>query len=335
MKPDYIIAGRLTREYLLPPEGQALLDRPGGNLLYASGGLAAWTKEIGLLGRVDEDYPQEWLIEMEERGFDIGGINRLPQKVDMRSFIAYTDSQERSQSNPVAHFARRQLTFPKSLLGYTPREDQSKDDRKPDPMAPSPLDIPKDFRDVPCVHLCPMPFANHNQLVRVFRGDAARTLSLDPSPGYMAPEFWRDLRQMLKEVTIFMPSENEMRSLFWEETHDVWQMAGMICENGPRLVVIKRGTHGQYLYDSASKQRWELPAYPASRPADPTGAGDAFCGGFLAGFHITNDPVQAALYGNISASLKIEGSGPFYPLEVMPGLAQARLQSLKELVRAA
>ena len=98
MKPDYVIAGQLTREYLLPPLGSALLDTPGGNLLYAAGGLAAWTKEIGLLGRVDEDYPQEWLPELEKRGFDIGGINRLPQKTDMRSFIAYTESQDRSQS---------------------------------------------------------------------------------------------------------------------------------------------------------------------------------------------------------------------------------------------
>ena len=42
---------------------------------------------------------------------------------------------------------------------------------------------------------------------------------------------------------------------------------------------------------------------------------------------------MAALYGNVSASLKVEGSGPFYPLEVMPGLAEARLHALKEMAR--
>ena len=46
----------------------------------------------------------------------------------------------------------------------------------------------------------------------------------------------------------------------------------------------------------------------------------------------TNDPLQAALYGSVSASLKIEGSGPFYELDVLPGLAEARLHSLKEMV---
>jgi ribokinase len=69
--------------------------------------------------------------------------------------------------------------------------------------------------------------------------------------------------------------------------------------------------------------------------ADPTGAGDSFCGGFLAGYKKTYDPLQAALYGNVSASLKVEGSGAFYPLDVLPGLAEARLHALKDLVRKA
>jgi hypothetical protein len=47
----------------------------------------------------------------------------------------------------------------------------------------------------------------------------------------------------------------------------------------------------------------------------------------------TNDPLEAAIHGNVSASLKVEGSGPFYPLDVLPGLAQARLRAVKELTR--
>jgi len=39
------------------------------------------------------------------------------------------------------------------------------------------------------------------------------------------------------------------------------------------------------------------------------------------------------LHGSISASLKIEGSGPFYPLDVLPGLAEARLNALQQLAR--
>jgi hypothetical protein len=42
---------------------------------------------------------------------------------------------------------------------------------------------------------------------------------------------------------------------------------------------------------------------------------------------------MAALHGNVSASLKIEGTGPFSPLDGMPGLADARLHALKEMAR--
>ena len=86
------------------------------------------------------------------------------------------------------------------------------------------------------------------------------------------------------------------------------------------------------LYNAGSKRRWEIPAYPA-RVADPTGAGDAFCGGFLAGYSRNYDPLEGVLYGNVSASLKLEGSGAFYPLDVLPGLAIARLNALKDMVR--
>jgi sugar/nucleoside kinase (ribokinase family) len=148
----------------------------------------------------------------------------------------------------------------------------------------------------------------------------------------MSPSFWRDLRLVLQGVTVFQPAEEELRSLFWGETNDLWEMARRISEYGPQIIVVKRGQQGQLLYDAAGNHRYEIPAYP-SRIADLTGAGDSFCGGFLAGFQQTNDPLMAALHGSVSASLTIEGSGPFYALGVLPGLAKARLHSLKEAVR--
>ncbi len=333
MKPDFIIAGHLAREYLLPPFGRPRLDAPGGSLLYAAGGLAVWGGQTGILGRVGEDYPQQWLHDLETRGIDIAGIRIQPKSLDLRAFIAYSSNHERSQSSPVSHFARREMTFPKTLLGYQAPAGATQDPRQPDPLVPAPVDIPKEYRGANAIHVCPMNFISQSQLVNVLRGNSTRTLTLDPSPGTMTPGFWRDLRLVLQGVTAFLPAEQEIQNLFWGETNDLWQMAEAICEVGVSVVVIKRGALGQYIYDANGHRRWELPAYPATRFADPTGAGDAFCGGFLAGFQKNHDPLLAALYGNVSASLKVEGSGPFYPLEVIPGLAEARLQSMKELVR--
>jgi len=335
MSPTFVIAGKLNREYVLPPAGQPLLDSPGGSLLYAAGGLSVWgDTNAGLLGRVGEDYPRQWVRNLEERGFDTRGIHTLhePQNIDLRSFVAFTDTNERIYSNAVSHFARRQLTFPKSLLGYQAPDESRKDPRAPELISPAAVDTPKEYRDARYIHLCPFDFISQSQMVNLFRSGSNQTVSLDPAPGYMNPSFWRDLRLVLQGVTIFQPSEEELRTLFWGETNDLWEMARKVSEFGPQIIVIKRGLMGQLLYDVAGKHRYEIPAYP-SRVGDPTGAGDAFCGGFLAGFQKTNDPLMSALYGSVSASLTIEGSGPFYALGVLPGLAKARLHSLKETAR--
>lgn len=334
MTPTFVLAGKLTREYLLPPNGSPRLDVPGGNLLYAAGGLALWDTSIALISKVDHDFPREWVGDLNKRGLETSGIHFDSEiaSADLRSFIAYTDVNERSSTNAVSHFARREMTFPKSLLGYRPQDDTIKDLRETDPLSPAARYVPKEYRSAGCVHLCPFDFSSQSQLVNLFKGGSNQMISLDPAPGYMKTNFWRDLRGMLQGITAFLPSEEETRALFWGESHDLWEMAGQISEHGPRIIVIKRGAQGQYVYDADAKKRYEIPAYPA-RLVDPTGAGDAFCGGFLAGFERTSDPKEAALHGNVSASLKIEGIGPFATLDAMPGLADARLHALKEMAR--
>jgi sugar/nucleoside kinase (ribokinase family) len=335
MTPTFAITGKLTREYLLPPNnGVARLDSPGGNLLYAIGGLAVWDAPIVMIARVNQAYPREWLQEFANRGLDTNGIYLDPERdrVDMRSFIAYTDVNERSTTNPVSHFARRELTFPKSLLGYQPQDETVKDLRETDPLAPIARHVPKEFRNISHIHLCPFDFTSQSQMVNLFKGGSSHVISLDPAPGYMKPAFWRELRVVLSGVTAFLPSEDEIRSLFWGETHDLWEMAKRISDHGPQIIVIKRGALGQFVYDATEKRRYEISAYPV-RLIDPTGVGDAFCGGFLAGYQRTSNPVEAAMHGSVSASLKIEGTGPFSPLDGMPGLAEARLHALKEMAR--
>jgi sugar/nucleoside kinase (ribokinase family) len=332
MKPIFLLAGKIQNEYILPPSGLPVIDKQGGNLLYAAGGLAVWDTHASLVARVGKDYPKEWLDDLKTRGFDVQGIRVQPHAIDLRFFTAYTEKNERSQTNAVSHFAKRQIQFPKALLGYQSPDDSKLDPRMIDPVSPTALDIPKEFRGTPYVHICPLDFTSQSQLVNLFRGGPNQTVSLDPASNYMIPTFWRDLRLVLQGVKIFLPSEEELRALFWGDTNDLWEMARKISEYGPQIVVVKRGPLGQIVYDAVENKKYEIPAY-ASRVEDPTGAGDAFCGGFLAGYQKTSDPLKAALFGSVSASLKIEGNGPFHTLEVMPGLAEARLHALEQMAR--
>ena len=223
------------------------------------------------------------------------------------------------------------MTFPKSLLGYQP-PDGKKKPKRDDESNLIVTDIPSEYLTARAALLCPMDIVTQTQLIAGMKRGSVHTFVLEPGPEAMMPKARRELPALLNGVTAFLPSQEEICNLFWGQTHDLWEMAEAISMYGCEYVVIKCGARGQLLYDSNRKRKWEIPAYPA-RLADPTGAGDAFSGGFLAGYCRNYDPLEGVLYGNVSASLKLEGSGAFYPLDVLPGLAEARLGALKNMVR--
>jgi sugar/nucleoside kinase (ribokinase family) len=331
MEPTFVIAGHLRRDYLLPPEGRPMIDVPGGNLLYAAAGLGVWDGNLGLLARVGEDYPLEWLLTFQKNGWDTRGVRRLDGPLDLRYFQAWLDPEKIQRTNPVNHFARMNLPYPKSLLGYQPPTEV--DDRKSTrPASPRPSDIPPDYLNARAAHICPLDYMTASRLLSTFRQANVTCLSLDPHAAFMTGTAFDDVRSLIQGLPAFLPSEEELRALFWGRTNDLWQMAEALGNYGCEYIVVKRGAHGQMLYDSGSKKRWEIPAYPV-RLEVQTGAGDSFCGGFSAGYQKTLDPLRAVLFGSISASLAIEGRGAFHALDALPGLAQARLDALSGLVR--
>jgi sugar/nucleoside kinase (ribokinase family) len=331
MDVTFVIVGRLSRQYVLPPLGRPLLDAPGGSAMYACGGLLPWASDVGLVARVGEDYPRAWLKSIQARGIDVQGIKILPQSVDLREFIAYEDDFEVTRGSPVSQFARRKLPFPKELLGYQPPPAAPEDARRPEFLSPRITEIPAHYRDARALHVCPLDFVTQHQMIMTFKASQVTTLTLDPSSAYMTPAFLQDLRAVLSSLTAFLPSETKLRGLFWGQTYDLWEMMEAVGSLGCEIVAVRRGSTGQAVLDVRGHHRWEIPAYPA-RPADPTGASDSYAGGFLAGFKRTYDPLQAALHANISASLNVEGTGAFYPGTVLEGLAQARLAGLRDLV---
>jgi hypothetical protein len=328
----YLVAGQLKRDYLIFPDGSTALDCPGGSVLYAASGLGLWEEGIGLLARVGEDYPQTWLDDAETQGFDRRGIHILPEELDVRNFLAWPPEGPPQTEDPVSQFSRLGQPFPLSLLGYQPPEDQPDSRVRLGATSVRAGDVPSDYLDAGSAHLCPMDYLTHNMLPAVFRQGHITTLTLDPGPNYMDPAFWDAVPAIVRGLTAFLCSEQKLRRLFLGRSHDLWEMAARLAELDCEIIVIKRGERGQLLYDGGSKRKWEIPAYPV-QPVNPAGNGDAFCGGFLAGYRKTYDPLQAVCHGSISASFNLEGRGPNYAHQALPALAEARLSALQNMVR--
>jgi 2-dehydro-3-deoxygluconokinase len=75
---------------------------------------------------------------------------------------------------------------------------------------------------------------------------------------------------------------------------------------GSRVVVLKMGEQGAYL--ATTDARVHIPGFPV-QAVDATGAGDTFCGSFLARVLAGDAPEAAARYAVVAAALKCRGYG--------------------------
>lgn len=80
---------------------------------------------------------------------------------------------------------------------------------------------------------------------------------------------------------------------------------------GPRLVVVKMGEQGALVATPGTRLR--VPPFPCT-PVDATGAGDTFCGSFLARIVAGDAPEAAARHAAAAAALKCEGYGAVAPI---------------------
>jgi sugar/nucleoside kinase (ribokinase family) len=100
-------------------------------------------------------------------------------------------------------------------------------------------------------------------------------------------------------------------------------------------VVIKQGEHGALLVDPETT--FKVPAYPLQEVFDPTGAGDAFAGGFmayLASVKLLSAPAlrRAMVHGAAMGSFSVEAFGIQGFDTVTLADVRARVRAFKELV---
>jgi rfaE bifunctional protein kinase chain/domain len=83
------------------------------------------------------------------------------------------------------------------------------------------------------------------------------------------------------------------------------------------LLVITEGHEGALLVDEAGERR--VPTRPIEHPVDICGAGDSYSAGAALALKVTGDPVAAARFGNLVASVTImkKGTGTASPEEVL------------------
>lgn len=144
------------------------------------------------------------------------------------------------------------------------------------------------------------------------------------------PELNRIAYDILKYVDLFLPSQEEVFAMCGSK--DLVAAAREFAEAGPSVIAIKMSVEGSLVYVKETQQFFKVPIYPC-RTVDPTGAGDSYCGGFLACFLKTKDPILSACYGTVSSSFVVEHIGALNTFESDFFEAEKRLEYVNKKVK--
>ena len=113
-------------------------------------------------------------------------------------------------------------------------------------------------------------------------------------------------------VDVVVLNDAELRML--TEQANLTRGAREIRELGPKIIVVKQGSYGACVFSDDGF--FFVPGYPLETVVDPTGAGDAFAGGFFGYLDHHSESLGdgqvlrcAAVYGSVIASYAIEEFG--------------------------
>ncbi|MGD2069782.1 MAG: PfkB family carbohydrate kinase [Gemmatimonadota bacterium] len=268
-----LVVGSVALDTVETPFGKAERVLGGSANFFAAA--ASLFGRVQVVGVVGDDYPLDELTFLTDRGVDISGVER----VEGESFF------------------------------WAGRYDYDLNSRD---TLETRLGVFADFRPV-----VPEGFRDARF---VFLGNIHPSLQLDVLDQVHEPElvfcdtmnYWiegnrEELVSLLSRVDVLLVNDAEARQLAQEP--NLLLAARWIQARGPRHVVVKKGEHGAILY--APDWVFFAPGYPLDEVYDPTGAGDAFAGGFvgyLSGSgEVDRDELRRAMiYGSATGSYAVE-----------------------------
>ncbi len=308
----FVTVGNMTIDEILLPDGRSASSQCGGNCLYAAVGARIWSDSVGIVSLVGTDFPAAWLDTVRAAGIDVRGVADMPQPHGMRAGLAYRADGERAMLQD-------------GVLGRDEYDKYPHEWQEWSDYSPGPEHVPAAYANAIGVHFAPVPVRAHESLVPAMRRPGRR-MTLDSPWWDGAAGRYEPHRALLAAIDALLPSEHDLR-VFFRTSVDPAEGAQALGRLGPAAIVVKMGSRGSLVYTPRTETMMHVPAFPCAA-VDPTGAGDAFCGGFLVGLVETGDPVEAACYGTISASFVVEGFGSLFALHVERRDAEARRRSL-------
>ncbi|MCD6593683.1 carbohydrate kinase family protein [Candidatus Bathyarchaeota archaeon] len=248
--------------------------QPGGAALYAAVAAKTLIDNVRLVSVIGEDYPYRDILSMFPRRFI--KYSKMPST---RFRIRYDEKWE-AEYLEAAYGAGTRIS---SLI------------------VPSRALLPDGI-----VHVSPLPPVRVKRIIRKIRRSPKVKISVNTWLGYMKTRRNREiLRDMAQEVDYFILNDSEAKAL---ASVDSLSLAIKMLK--AKTLIVTLGEFGAIISSEESGVQM-IPAlrFPIEKIVDTTGAGDVWCGSFLASLQLTRDLVKSVTAASIISSIKCTGWG--------------------------
>lgn len=249
----------------------------GGACTYISWAASYFTDKINLVSIVGEDFPQEEIDLLNQRGVDTKGLEIVKGK---KSF--FWEGKYHSNMNQ-----RDTITTDLNVLAdFDPK-------------------LPEQYKNDDFVMLGNLTPEIQMQVLDQMH--SRPKLVVMDTMNFWMDIAWDSLLKVIAKVDVITINDEEARQLSGE--HALVTAAKKIHDMGPKIVIIKKGEHGALLFNEG--RIFSAPALPLAKVFDPTGAGDTFAGGFI-GYLAGNGDLsfenlkRAVIVGSAMASFCVE-----------------------------
>ncbi|HEV8197399.1 MAG TPA: PfkB family carbohydrate kinase [Gemmatimonadales bacterium] len=271
-----LVVGSVALDSIFTPFGQTA-DALGGSAVYFSVA-ASLLHPVQVVGVVGSDYPMAALERLSARGIDWSGVEHAEgESFRWKGKYSYDLQSRETLETRLGVFA-----------AFEPK-------------------LPPAWRDAKYIFLGNIdPVLQLNVLAQM---KSPRLVVCD-TMNYWIQSKKSDLLALLQRVDMLLVNDGEARELSGD--WNIHRAGKWILAHGPKRVVIKQGEHGALLIEP--DRTFYVPAYPLEEVFDPTGAGDAFAGGFM-GYLARVDSVapgqlrRAMVYGAAMGSFAVQGFG--------------------------
>jgi sugar/nucleoside kinase (ribokinase family) len=275
----------------------------GGSATYVAYAASHLTNPVQQISIVGNDFPEEEMNELKSRGVDLSGVEVVP---DQKSFFwsgkYHLDMNSRDTL----------VTDLNVLANFNPK-------------------VPEQYQDAKYLMLGNLMPSLQLSVIEQLRS-RPELVVLDTMNFWMETAM-ADLKKVLQKVDVLLINDSEARQLSGE--YSIVKSAKSILKMGPKFLIIKKGEHGALLFHG--NEVFFAPALPLEEVFDPTGAGDAFAGGFIGHIDHTKsisfeNLKTAIIVGSVMASFCVEAFGPQRLKEISRKDIESRLEEFVQLV---